>query len=417
MKEGILIVSYTFPPNMAIGGKRWYKFACQFFDKGFDVHIISSEKSKMENRVNQVLIKDFKMYYLRDKYPDWFFQQPKNFLEKIRYKLFQFFLFQRSKGTIYDKSIFLQNEINQIVTKVIKENKIRLVIVTSPPFYISSFIAELRKKNEFKLICDFRDPWTWGESYGYENLSQNRLAHDKKLERGVIQTCDLIISPAKSIVLHLKSSYAEYESKIYHIPHGLDSSITLHSENKKSSYQSRFKFVYAGTLYNDYDRFLDKLCAVINRFPSETFDQFRFDIFALNQFDHYKAVVDRWKMNDKIFFHKRVEESELNKKLNQYDGSIIFFPPKYKDFLSTKFIELIALRIPIIYIGEKGEVADFLESNQLGVHLEMNDFPEKFEKKIQALKDEYNFNFDVSNYFFSVLTDRILEISNYDLKK
>ncbi|MBK7129828.1 MAG: glycosyltransferase [Crocinitomicaceae bacterium] len=415
MKEGILIVSYTFPPNPAIGGKRWYKFAQEFFNKGFDVHVISSEKSNVHFAKNDSDIQNFKMYYLKDNYPDWFFQRQENLLQRIRYKLFQYYLLIKSKGTIFDKSLFLQHEAQHIVRQVIIKNNIQLVIVTSPPFYLSSFVSQLKREIDFKLICDLRDPWTWGESYGYKNLSTQRLSHDKNLEQNVVFNCDYIISPSHSIVHHLKNFYPAHQNKIFHIPHGVDNSIVSRSARKNDKLKTGLKFIYAGTLYAEYDKFLEILCKSVRGFSKERLEQFSFDIYALNSNDQYKQIVDKWMLNEKICFHEPISEKQLIEKFNEYDGSIIFFPTKYKNFLSTKFIELIALRIPIVYVGEHGDVATFLESKKLGFHLELNELETELEQTISCIMDNYNVNFDISDFHFSALTDKILEMSKRDM--
>jgi hypothetical protein len=45
MSKNILLVSFVFPPSNDVGGRRWSKFAEALYEKGYNIHLITSNEA------------------------------------------------------------------------------------------------------------------------------------------------------------------------------------------------------------------------------------------------------------------------------------------------------------------------------------------------------------------------------------
>lgn len=97
--------------------------------------------------------------------------------------------------------------------------------------------------------------------------------------------------------------------------------------------------------------------------------------------------------------------------LSKADASILFVNKHIKDFLSTKYIECFAAKIPIVLIGEKGYVSDFIVSNRLGIFIEKNEVEDELLHISEKLKElDYNDKFDVTPFTFERQADEMIAL-------
>lgn len=416
-KEKILIVCYTFPPDAGIGGKRWSKFSKQFAGLNYDVHVITRKKNKnIQFDFAAIGLEKITIHEIADNYPIALTQPTRTFWQKTKYKLSQYYALFKHKGAIYDRSIFMEKELQKKMTELITQLNIEYVFVTSAPFYLAVWASRLKSRLNFCLTIDLRDPWTWGQSYGYENISLNRKNYDQSAEKEVMLGADIITSPSAEIVRHLKQTYQISAHKFYHLPHGVDIEDLKDLQRYTTPHlnKDQWKCVYAGTLYDNYDVFLKKIMHALqnlrNSDPS-AFEKFVFDIYATNDFSKHELMVEEFNLSDKIKFHQPIHETELFRKLVNYNCSIVFFPEKYKDFISTKFYELIYLQLPILYVGNPGVLSQFIQENNVGKFLNFNSIEEQFTKQISVLINEgFKSNFKINDYNFDQLTNKLMKL-------
>ena len=255
MKD-ILVICYSFPPNVGVGGRRWAKFAKCLAKNNHKIHVISNlnKSSKISEWINDVNNVNIINYSQNVFYPEVFITNPSTIFQKIAYRFWLLFFKIFSKGTFYDRSFFWSKIIQKNAKEIIVKNNIKNVIVTGPPFRLLYFTAKLKEElTDLNLIVDFRDPWTDNTSFlGFDSLSKQRIEFEKKMEAFVIKNANHIISANDYLTEIFRRKYPNDIAKFTTIINGYDKDeLYLNDITKESSNTNEINFVLAGTLYSD----------------------------------------------------------------------------------------------------------------------------------------------------------------------
>lgn len=403
-KKHILILCYTFPPFPGIGGRRWAKFAKYLAKLGYEVHVICAKNphSRTSLFVNDIQHQNIKIHLFNSCYPKILVNViPDSFFEKIQYKFWMKILPIFVKGYVYDKAIFDKKKIIVLAEKIIKKYDVKNIIVTGAPFRMNYYFLKLKKKfPKINLIQDFRDPWTWGNSY--RNLSNTRIKYEINMQNKVIEQSNFISVPVDVMKSYLAKTYSAYSNKFSVLPHAFDpDEIKIKNEYKINS----FRCVLYGTIYSDIDVYIEKICKII----ASNSGKLTLDILSENL--KYKDIVNNNGVNQWVKYKDSINSNIIYQKLIQYDYVIFIYPFYVKDFISTKFYEIISCKIPIIFIGEDGVISDFITSNNLGVHFNnqnlINDFNKLLNGEIQI---NYDRKYDVNCYSFINITQKLISL-------
>lgn len=396
----IAIISYTFPPSLEIGGRRWAKFCKQLQKKGNEVTVIcsgnthSSQKDWYRREFPEVNIK-----VLPKRYPPWLSGNGGTFMQKVLYWFVTRFLKPLLKINVFDKGFLWRRPLLRTLRSLHQEKPIDVLVATGAPFSILSYGAEFKERfNEIFYVIDFRDPWTWGNSYGINSMSDKQLKYQNVQETRAVAASNMICYPAESMGHFLKQKYPDSIFKLHLLTHAFEPErFDVHQLNKKE----RKGYIYGGSLYNGIEESIEQLRKVLEQNPS--FD-FSWSIYTQT---HFPLLEDSFAAG-KIKLHPYISEEELFKRISQSKAYLVFFPMDKKDFISTKFYEIIYTQTPIIYIGETGALSDFIQENKVGVHI----LPEDMENKLpQYLAEEVPHEpgfFDIQKYTFSSVTDNFI---------
>lgn len=399
--KNILLISYTFPPYPGIGGRRWAKFAKYLAKSGYTIHVVCAKNPYKHTsfHTNDVSSERIKLHTFRSHFPIILQNiHPKTLFEKIKYKFWMKFLQFFAKGFVYDKAILDEKKIVSLAKKVIKENNIKNVITTGGPFRLNYYSLELKKDfNEIYLINDFRDPWIWGNQYSKLNTEQRFF--ELNMQNQVMQQSDLITVPVEPMRKHLAEKYPDYAGKIYLLPHAFDEDeIVVKNEYRKDG----FRCVLFGSMYSGIESYFDALCKVI----AELNGKLTLDIFP--DIEKYKDIVKKNGAKDWVKYNKPLTGKLLFETLSHYDYVVFIYPSYVKDFISTKFYEIISSKIPIIYIGEDGVASNFICSNNLGIHVTESTIDSKLKDFINGrLNWNYNHNYNVEEYSFYNVSNKV----------
>lgn len=395
------IVSYTFPPSNSIGGRRWAKFSKQLCRTGNEVTVVcandSVPKEWYEKEYRGI---DFRL--LPKYYPDWLNGRSKSFFKKILYWIAINAINPFTKQNIFDVGIGWKRPMLKALESIHQQKEIDVLIVTGAPFSLLYFGTEFRRRNkDVFYITDFRDPWTWGKHYGIPTLSNLKKKHQEESENLVMMYSDLVCFPTDHMGDFLKRKYPDCISKLYLLPHAYEPEKfpQLVTDNKKEG------FIYGGTLYVGIEEYITKLLNVLKANPTSGF---KWDIYTGTNFPILESNVEQVGIRKHYF----ISEELLFKKIKKSAAYLALYPPADKDLVSTKFFEIIHSKIPILYIGEEGEVGRFIRENRAGVHV----LPENIERDLpQYLHGEIPFEegyFDVGQYTFSSVTAKFISEIN-----
>ena len=392
------IVSYTFPPSKAIGGRRWAKFSQQLAKKGHEVTVVTANIGG-DSSFYEKEFQGIKFKFLPKNYPEWLIGNSKNLFEKVLYWITTKLLAPLVKQNFFDKGIAWKRSLLNTLNFINSLSNIDVLIATGGPFSLLYYCTYFKRKNSnIKLVCDLRDPWTWGYLYGMKEMSKRKRKYQLFQELEVVKNSDFVSAPTKQMINTLNEFYSEYSAKLLLLPHAFEP----HKFSKPSFNAKRKGFIYGGTLYGGIEGYLKKLAIVLNDNPGSSF---YWSIYS----GAGRALIEDKFQNNKVSFHDFIPEEALFKRIMESSAYLVFYPPTDKDLISTKFFEIVYCGTPIIYIGEEGEVGKFVRENNLGVHI----LPEKIESEMpKYLNGNIPFEiglFDVSKYTFSNVADSFIE--------
>ncbi len=407
----IILSCYNFPPNPGIGGRRWAKFAKHLAKKGYVIHVIRAKK-KTENEsdwTSDVQSENIIHYPIKTNYPALLGRAPKSIFENFLYRLQVFSMYLFTRGTIYDSAACMQHSYIRVILGIINKYNVKNIIVTGAPFRLFYYTALLKKNHpELNIICDYRDPWLNAVNYGFQNLSKNRRNFEHKMQSIVFEYCDIITAPNKFLLSEIKSFATNQQQKrlkFVEITHAYDDDIKQKVVKSKEN-KNKIILTYGGTLYIGTDTLLETLKSFLDLCKEKNSELYkRLEIRFYTNEIHFELLFNKHK--DVVCFYKPV--TNILEIIQISDFVLILLGQHNKDYLTTKFFELLPYRKPLIYIGERGYAADFIEKNKLGFIL-----PSHFEnellnilKEFPLILKEYNDSFDYSSFSYQKMTKKL----------
>ena len=238
---------------------------------------------------------------------------------------------------------------------IIEQEKIDVVITTSPPHSSQLIGLKLKQKYKIKWIADIRDPWT--DIYYYKELLHTSLAKkiDNKYERDVLINADNVIVVSKDIKrLFSKKSEAINPDKITIIPNGYDENDF--SQDIKAN--NEFTITYTGTIAESYN--IKGLISALEEVIK--IHQLRL-VFVGKIAESIKNKFINSKINESVKFIGYKPHSESIKYLLQSTILLLVIPEleNNKGILTGKLFEYLASRKPILNIGPTdGDAAEII---------------------------------------------------------
>ncbi len=376
-------------------------------NQGYDVHV-ACLKREGQNDDGGLNVHEYEAFY-----PSVLNSQPTGIWSKLMYRMWLAIIRMRHQGGEYDRSVFAKTAVQNLVSSIIGNHNIQKVFVTCAPFYLASYLGELKKQTSFFLTTDFRDPWTWGKGYGYSLMSDSRKGYDKNVEAEVMSISDLITTPSEVILDDIKKLYPNSANKLYHLPHAFEKESFDGLSRKKEKESGKLKFIYAGTLYEGFDEFISSFIEAVEK--SKVNERVYLDIYSDDHSDHGNLKESTLQ----ILFHNRINEKALFEAYMNSDAALVFFPEKFKDFISTKFFELAYAKLPIVLVGYEGLVSRFILENNLGAFIPIDALnPGRIEKMFAIDFHGLESHFDASAFEFSKVTsDLVQKVDKEALKK
>lgn len=398
----IILIAYVFPPYPGIGGRRWAKLSKYLARLGYEVHVITAKNPFNETSTwsKDVESNDkIHLHVLPARYPSVLNGKIVNVFDKILYRFWTLILKISVKGTIYDRAVFWRSSVNRTVDELMNKYKFDAVVATGAPFSVLFYAVQLKKKyHDLKVITDLRDPWSWNtHAYGFGYLSQKRASYELMMEKEVMRNSDVVTVPVSNMISKLLELYPECAGKINLLPHGYDTDEIKPSPKSKSD---KIRMIFYGSLYQSIEGFV----ALIAKVLAEKCDEVDLDIYSDSK--RYQEIFKAAGAGSNVTYFDPLPSEELFKLFVNYDYVLLIHPDYGRDNVGTKFYEIIASHTPIIYVGNSGIAASFVEDNRVGMWLR----PESVEEQLRTVLDKqfvfnYNFEFDTSQLTFARIAE------------
>lgn len=312
-----------------------------------------------------------------------------NYLQKIAFwslnsghiKLWRFF--QLMHLILFRKDIFYPGNINKYFSKSKVET---FVFCSGSHFSIFVTAKKLCDTFGYKLILDYRDPWTFGYTAidGFEFVQKLKIFFGRTKEIKLLQSAFLITTVSESLRQFFPKKYSD---KIEVIPNGSNFNKEDVTPNEFPEY---FNLVYAGTIYNEQLKekiFFDAFSKFIK---DKDKSKIRLQFIGANRTKGLSKLIAKYDLQSVSLITPRLIKSEFVQYMNNASVFLHFRFHNKSNVISSKLAEYLNFRKPILLpVSDKGDIAQSIVLNQAGfvcrdvesVLYTLNLLWEKFERK------------------------------------
>ncbi|MFZ5552179.1 MAG: hypothetical protein ACOZCO_03615 [Bacteroidota bacterium] len=415
-KEKIIVLTYSFWPSQEIGARRWTKLAFSLARSGYEVHVIAvKEPSVKKDKLSPPLENGIYIHYLESNHPSDLHVPAGNFREKIKKKFQLLLLKLKTKGTYFDRGVFLRKDVLDSFKKLVTQYRVHNIIAVGAPFSFLRYAAEFKSINKnIRLISDLRDPWTNGHYYGFSSLSEKRKKQEEEYEKMVMINSDYVLCPAPSMTKYLENKYGGFthREKFKTLFHPFDLSEV--SGTKEPQKNNRIVLFSGGTIdLNGIEEIFSPFLKTFHLLREKSPGVFlRTEVVFRSFTVKLVPLLEKEKL-PLIHFRNKLAATEFFKEASGASFLMIFLPEDVKDFFITKFTEFLALKKPVILIGAQGDVSDFVEKHRLGFFFDYKDetSPRRLAEAICEMaegKFEFNRSFDENIFSLDSATRQLI---------
>lgn len=382
----VLIILYYWPPSGGAGVQRWVKLTKYLTRLGLDVFVLTVDENfasymQVDKSLSGDVSPDIKVIKTRSfevinlfaklfgkkKVPTaGFYNLDKKSLSQNLGMLIRSNLFIPDPRRGWNKFAYRE------AARLIKTEKIRTVVTSTPPH--SSQLIGLRLKKRFKInwVADLRDPWT--DIYYYKILKHSFFSKwiDRNYEYRVLTQADRIITVSD----HLKELFTQKgpavdPTKIHVIPNGFDDEDF--TSKRSRDLNDSFTICYTGSMTDQYEPqvFLEAFRNLNQKHPGKVklqlvgniSSQVLSDIEQMGMVEAVEAIP--------TLPHQHAIEHMINA-----DALLLLIPyVEHSELILTgKLFEYLAAGKPVILIGPAaGDAARILWECRAGKSFERDD--------------------------------------------
>ena len=276
LNKKILLITYHFPPSLAVGGFRIKGFSRHLPQNGWEPYVLTIRENLSENNDDSSLegINSIRVFRtgtlpaLIDVYICFKFlikrilrrnaktvniEQNQTFIKKETLRNES--LFEKWKRYFNSVVITLPDkERNWIIpavfkaTQLIKQEEIQYILTSSPPHSVQIIGLILKKLTHIKWIVDFRDPWMTPYAKYLKPNSQLSYRIERWIEKKVVRNADLVLTTTPMLKnAFIKKYHTLSKEKFACYSNGFDEEIFVESSKLKKN--DIFTIVYIGSIY------------------------------------------------------------------------------------------------------------------------------------------------------------------------
>lgn len=373
----VLLVSYDFPPNTGIAGRRWGYLARGMADHGWRVHVVKADPLPGGDNsawCSVVEHPNIDVHSLPRRYPAVLTHQPwrtpdNSFLGTIQYHASLAWVGLAHRGTPYDVSLGWETVLLPRLQKILEAHPVQWIFATGAPWDVLRMIALHKSRHperQLRLWFDFRDPWLHNQpDYGMRTLGARKLAEERAKAQVVLDHADVISAPDGSILRGFT---------LAGVPAGKHTQqVVLRHFHVPSDSTPRFappvdgsiRIVYGGSIYADASPHLEAMADDLKKLREH-----QPGIYARLRIDFY---TDERPAIERIFSghaHVRAVPSAGQRIFTEVavaSWCMILVPPHFKDCFTTKYYEFQTVGTPYLHVGEHGAVAQTIVAERRGL--------------------------------------------------
>jgi len=393
----VLFVSYTFPPDAAVGGLRISRL-CRYLPQHGIEPVVLSVQEKFYDRLDYTVTLPPQLRVQRTGALltplDWYRRAKQLFSRKAANQYID-------NGRGGDPAFFRRQALALLEIpdpywgwyfpavkageKLIEELNIDVIFSSGPP-WISHLIAkQLKNRHNLPWIADFRDPWAHFLPEAKGPQWRHRL--QERLEDQSIRSADLVICNTDRLRQAFEKQYGELDSSKFR-------TLTNGYEDAQNSTPAKLPadkrvFLHLGSIYGlrRIDTFLE---AIANLIRSGRLDPKGFNLVFQGDLSPGFMVAAEKNVRDLkasgcLEFRSRVNRDEAQTVLWNAD-MLLLFQGNHELQVPAKFYEYLQTGIPIFAVTEDGALTDLLTSTRSGLWASPSDCSQIADRFLQVLQ-------------------------------
>lgn len=404
MNKKVLIIAYCYPPANNGGVERPYRFAKYLPEYGYDPIVITTNAyGVIEGETNVLRFWDL---------------AGQN--EKKTNRILIFFL-KALRKLIIDAGIFLERDLfwyisaRKNINRFILRNKIDVVFCTYPTIGSMLLGIHLKRKSKTALVVDFRDGLLFE---GLQEFNRIRKFSAEKLERKIVENADFITTVSPPITNYFKQKYkVQNVATIYN---GFDEQeLNGIKDTHQPKLQTKpFVIKYFGRFGKS-----SKTCDPTNLFNAVSLlKEKRFlnpKNFSLVMFtdllNSELGLIRKFGISDIVTINPIINR-ELALREMKCCNFLLFHGDAHRtSVVSTKLLEYIFMRKPILGICKGNEAEKIIERTSTGIVIgfEVDEIIEGFKKALNYDLRDFNPNSsEIRKFTRRILTRELANVFN-----
>jgi glycosyltransferase involved in cell wall biosynthesis len=427
----VLFVSYSFPPDAEVGGKRIARF-CRYLPEFGVAPAVLTVQERFYRRSDGSFAIPPGVEVIRTgalKNPlVWYeavsrFRPAKNGQTAGRQSAFD----DRGRSGFYET--FRRNVLLAVQTPdrywgwywhavragiaFVRRQGVPVIISSGPPWTSHLVARGIKRKTKVAWIADFRDPWTLNS---WRRRLPNWLERfDQHLERTVVAETDRVVCTTDGIADNFRAKYHELPpEKFVTITNGIDGEYSVPTVNATNA---RRHLVHLGSLYGD-RRLRPTLQAILQLISSSKLDPAAIRASfagAIDQkvLDEAKTELSALQQLGVINLCGLLPYQEAQNMLASAD-LLLLIQGENRDAVPAKFYEYLVTRKPVLTLAKPGSLAQLIEETGLGACTDPDD-PDAIAKGLLSCLESVplpaaDFERLIQRFHFRTLTGQLMEI-------
>ncbi|MEJ2052348.1 MAG: glycosyltransferase [Calditrichaceae bacterium] len=256
--------------------------------------------------------------------------------------------------------------LNRSVTDELKHQKYDCILITSPPYSLAVYAAQISQRTSIPVILDMRDPWTINP---YKiHPTPYHYYKDRHLELESISHIEFGISAYQTLIDFYRKNISNFrEDQWQVIPNGYDEE-DFQDLNTDRLDNKCFNIAFSGTFYSHINN-PRPLFKAISQLSPEMQHKLKFHHLGESQID-LPYLITKFKLQNRIKLWGYLPHKECIQLLNRMDAFCFILDDNNKNSSYTiggKVYEYLRLKKPILaMVPVKGEAADLINATKSG---------------------------------------------------
>lgn len=397
MKKKILLISYHYPPSMAVGGLRIANFARYLPEQGWQPYVLTIEDRYLEqvdrNRLagleHAPIVKAPKAPTVSDLYlslksrlgkqsrqtdaeggvavpkaaaPNTNTNGSEGAKQKLKRYIFSLLLSLPDGERSWVVPAVLK------AVRVIKREHIDCILTSCPPYSVHLIGLALKLLTGVRWVADFRDPWITGSQKRLYYTSRLSMAIERRLERLVLRKADRVLVNTANLTRLLLRTHGDLDSgKVMQLPNGFNPD--RYGPYRRLEKYRRFTITYAGSLY--FGRTPEPLFKALKRLiDAETVRPEQIGVKLVGQCDRIdgratSAVVAEYALESVVDLIPPVSYDAAMTIVGRSRLALLLAPDQPYQ-IPAKVFDYFGVRTPVLALAGEGATADIISSTRSG---------------------------------------------------